>query len=269
MRAYKYLFVHCTATVENIIVKPEDIERMHKGARNLSNFKVRFLGKDYNSRSELPDVKVGGVKAKESVGRGWSRLGYSKMFDQKGLVHTLTEHDEDNWIDSDEITWGASGFNSHSKHWVYSGGLSTETYIVNQKERHYFANTMTQDQERSFLREIHAEIEKHPQIKVIGHNQTAVKGCPCFDTRLWLEVHGVPKENIDTRPMRVNTITPFRNKKQGNDFRKWVNEKHPEVANRIDLDEIGSYKNAYILRAWYLLRHQYNEFKIDSILYHF
>lgn len=43
---------------------------------------------------------------------------------------------------------------------------------------------------------------------------------------------------------------PFKNKAEGNNFRKWVNDNHSEYAKQIDLDEKGSHTNAYILKAW-------------------
>tara|TARA_R100001015_G_C4611478_1_gene166877 strand:+ start:489 stop:1292 length:804 start_codon:yes stop_codon:yes gene_type:complete len=44
--------------------------------------------------------------------------------------------------------------------------------------------------------------------------------------------------------------TPFKNSTEGNAFRKWVNDNHPQYASRIDLDPTGSYDNAYIRKAW-------------------
>jgi len=257
MGAYKYLFVHCTASVETTVLTPDHIERMHKGARDLPNGKVRFLGKTYNSRKDLPNVLVGGVPASKTRGRGWDRLGYSRMFDQNGTDFILTEQNGDLWLDNDEITYGAGSFNAVSQHFVYVGGLSKETYMHAGKKRHYFANTMTRSQEQKFLDAIREELRINPKLLIIGHNQTAVKGCPCFDVRLWAEVHGIPKKNIDQRELRVNLRSPFKNKTAGDKFRKWVNTEHPDVAKRIDLDPKGSHTNDFILRAWYLLRHDY------------
>jgi hypothetical protein len=257
MGAYKYLFIHCTATVEDKLITPSQIERMHKGARDLPNGKVRFLGKDYPSRKDLPKVKIGGLLASKTNGRGWDRLGYSKMFDQNGKEHILTEHNEDNWISSNEITWGAGNFNSVSKHFVYAGGLTKETYMQGGKKKHYFANTMTKKQESKFVDAVRKEILEHPHVVIIGHNQVAVKGCPCFDVRLWSDVHGIPAKNVDQRDLKVNLRSPFKDKAEGDKFRKWVNDKKPEVAKRLDLDPSGSHTNDYILKAWYLLRHDY------------
>ena len=40
------------------------------------------------------------------------------------------------------------------------------------------------------------------------------------------------------------------NAEQGNEFRQWVNDNHPEVAKNIDLDASGSFNNSYIKKAW-------------------
>ena len=44
--------------------------------------------------------------------------------------------------------------------------------------------------------------------------------------------------------------TPFKNKEEGNAFRKWVNEKYPEYAKSIDLDKTGRFDNNTIRTAW-------------------
>tara|TARA_R110002153_G_scaffold189041_4_gene341891 strand:+ start:5293 stop:5976 length:684 start_codon:yes stop_codon:yes gene_type:complete len=43
---------------------------------------------------------------------------------------------------------------------------------------------------------------------------------------------------------------PFKNKKEGNKFRNWVNENHTDYAKKIDLDKIGSHTNDFIMKAW-------------------
>lgn len=52
---------------------------------------------------------------------------------------------------------------------------------------------------------------------------------------------------------------PFKNKTEGNKFRKWVNQEHPEVAREIDLDPKGSHDNEYIKRAYERLGKLYEE----------
>lgn len=43
---------------------------------------------------------------------------------------------------------------------------------------------------------------------------------------------------------------PFKNKQEGDAFRKWVNEKYPNYAKEIDLWLSGSYNNSTITKAW-------------------
>ena len=256
MGAYKYLMIHCTATIAGTNVLPETIERWHMGARDLPNGNVRFKGKTYKNRSQLPYEKVGGILAKNSSGRGWDRVGYSKLFTESGIVHTLKEHNEDNWISAKEITYGAVGFNSVTKHFVYAGGLAKKK--INGK--HPFMNTMTTSQEYELINAVKQEISKNANLKIIGHNQVAVKGCPCFDVRAWCQHYGISIDNIDTRPVLVdlpndqlifiNPNNPFQSKKEGDAFRNWINDNHPEYARIIDLDRSGSFENKYILRAW-------------------
>ena len=48
----------------------------------------------------------------------------------------------------------------------------------------------------------------------------------------------------------AQTNTPFSNKEEGNDFREWVNKKHPKYAKEINLGKSGSHTNSYILKAY-------------------
>jgi len=63
----------------------------------------------------------------------------------------------------------------------------------------------------------------------------------------YLEEYSVPDDVPDI---------PFRNKTEGNAFRKWVNDNHKEYADKIDLDPTGHWKEGqkhfkgYMLKAW-------------------
>ena len=62
-----------------------------------------------------------------------------------------------------------------------------------------------------------------------------------------------PKPKPKSKPKLVLGIyksTPFKNKEQGNLFRKWVNETYPKYAKDIDLSTTGQYNNAYIQTAY-------------------
>jgi len=258
MANYKFLMIHCTATIQGQNVDRSLIERMHMGPKDLSGGKVRFKGVNYASREALPNEKIGGKLARSIKGRGWDRVGYSRIFFEDGSYHSFVDHNGDNWIDSNEITYGAVGFNSVTKHFVYAGGLSKEWEMRNGRKRHFFKNTMTPAQEFELVAAVKKEIRQNPKVKIIGHNQTAVKGCPCFDVRDWCRKVGIPEENIDKRPLKVKLSSsngttaafPIITKKQGDKFRAWVNDSYPDYAQRIDLDRSGSHNNSYIRKAW-------------------
>ena len=78
------------------------------------------------------------------------------------------------------------------------------------------------------------------------------EGSPTNKKRLekgqaYLEEYSVPDDVPDI---------PFRNKTEGNVFRKWVNDNHKEYADKIDLDPTGHWKEGqkhfkgYMLKAW-------------------
>ena len=43
---------------------------------------------------------------------------------------------------------------------------------------------------------------------------------------------------------------PFYNKKEGDEFRRFVNDVYPEIAKQISLDRSGSFYNSFIRRAY-------------------
>ena len=136
----KYLVIHCTATVEGREITADDIHRMHCSPK--------------------------------PIGRGWKQVGYSTLIHLDGRVETLVGYNEDNFVQSSEITNGATGFNSCSRHVVYAGGLD---YKLKPK------NTLTDAQHLALSKFIKEFLTNHPDAKVLGHRQIANKACPCFD----------------------------------------------------------------------------------------
>ena len=50
---------------------------------------------------------------------------------------------------------------------------------------------------------------------------------------------------------------PFKNNKEGNLFREWVNIHYPDYARSIDLERKGSCDNCFIQIAWEKLHKEY------------
>lgn len=59
-------------------------------------------------------------------------------------------------------------------------------------------------------------------------------------------------------PKGIEPHVPFKNKAEGNKFREWVNNNHPEYARNIDLDRSGSFFNSFITKAYDKLKDDYN-----------
>ena len=55
------------------------------------------------------------------------------------------------------------------------------------------------------------------------------------------------KPSISNKTNNQNTF--FKDKKEGDEFRKWTNKYYPKLAKKIDLSLTGSYNNSYIKRA--------------------
>ena len=93
MGKLKYLVIHCTATPEGREVSSADIRKWHTSP-----------------------VCQGG--------RGWKQVGYTDLFHLNGGVERLVDNNEDAQVDPWEVTNGATGYNSVSRHIVYAGGVA-------------------------------------------------------------------------------------------------------------------------------------------------
>ena len=148
MAALKYLVIHCTATPEGREVTSDQIRAWHT----------------------VPVSKGG---------RGWKQVGYTDMIHLCGSVERLVENNEDAKVDPWEITNGASGINSTSRHIVYVGGCA--------KDGKTPKDTRTSEQLKAmenYVKDFHRRFLK---VKIIGHNEVAAKACPSFDVQKWLK----------------------------------------------------------------------------------
>ncbi len=148
----KYLVLHCTATPEGREVSSDDIRRWHTSP-----------------------VSKGG--------RGWKQVGYTDMIHLDGRVERLVDNNEDAQVDDWEITNGAKGYNSVSRHVVYVGGLASDAKTSKDTRTAAQLRVM-----RAYVTSFH---RRFPQVRIIGHNEIAAKDCPCFDVQKWLRTLGV------------------------------------------------------------------------------
>jgi hypothetical protein len=77
-----------------------------------------------------------------------------------------------------------------------------------------------------------------------------------FDVYNGLELQGFINP-IDSDQDQDGIVLPFNSKKEGNKFRRWVNDNYPDIAKEIDLDRSGSYNNSYIREAYERLHELY------------
>lgn len=147
----QYLIIHCTATPEGREVTSADIRKWHTSA--------------------------------PPVGRGWKQVGYTDMIHLDGKVERFVENNEDGIVDSWEITNGATGYNSISRHIVYVGGVA--------KDGKTPKDTRTEAQKRALQIYVKNFHERFPDVKIIGHNEVAAKACPSFDVQAWLKAIGL------------------------------------------------------------------------------
>lgn len=151
MAKLQYLVIHCTATPEGRKVSAADIRRWHTSP-----------------------VSKGG--------RGWSRVGYTDIIHLDGSVERLHNNNDDSNVDAFEVTNGSKGYNTISRHIVYVGGVDKAG-----KPK----DTRTDAQKQAMEEYVKAFHAKHPDVKIIGHNEIAAKACPSFDVQKWLKTIGV------------------------------------------------------------------------------
>lgn len=152
MAKLKFLVLHCTATPEGREVSSDDIRAWHTNP-----------------------VSKGG--------RGWSQVGYTDLIHLNGEIERLVDNNEDANVDPWEITNGAKGYNSISRHVVYVGGVVADGKTAK--------DTRTKAQKaamEAYVKEFH---RRHPNVRIIGHREVAAKDCPSFDVQVWLKEIGV------------------------------------------------------------------------------
>lgn len=149
----KYLVIHCTATPAGREVTADDIRRWHTSP-----------------------VSEGG--------RGWKQVGYTDLFHLDGSVERLVKNNEDMNVDPREVTNGAAGYNSISRHIVYAGGVDADDVKK-------AVDTRTPAQKEALKRYVLDFHKRFPDVKIVGHNQLAAKACPSFDVPEWLESIGI------------------------------------------------------------------------------
>lgn len=146
MAKLKYLVIHCTDTPAGREVSAADIRQWHTSP-----------------------VSKGG--------RGWKQVGYTDLIHLDGRVERLVSNNEDANVDPWEITNGATGYNSVSRHIVYAGGKGGDTRTKAQREAL-----------EKYIKDFH---RRFPDVKIIGHNELSNKACPSFDVQKWLKEIGL------------------------------------------------------------------------------
>lgn len=154
MARLERLVIHCTATKPNREVTSDEIRSWHTSPLSAG-------------------------------GRGWKQVGYTDMIHLDGSVERLVANNEDAEVDPWEITNGAQGYNSTSRHVVYVGGLAADGRTPDDTRTSKQRTAM-----EAYVKDFH---RRFPHAAIVGHNQLAAKACPSFDVPGWLGQIGVNK----------------------------------------------------------------------------
>jgi len=71
-----------------------------------------------------------------------------------------------------------------------------------------------------------------------------------YDDSLYLKKY-------DSNPI---SYLPFKNQQEGDQFRKWINNKYPDFAQRFDISIDGDYKNGFIIDGYYFFKKEYDKY---------
>lgn len=154
MSRLKYLVIHCTATPEGREVTAADIRHWH-----------------------CDPVSKGG--------RGWKQVGYTDLIHLDGNVERLVDNNEDANVDPWEVTNGAAGYNSVSRHIVYAGG-------VDANDRKKTRDTRTEAQKEALRKYVLDFHRRFPTVRIVGHRElNPSKACPSFNVGSWLKSIGI------------------------------------------------------------------------------
>ena len=153
MSELKRLVIHCTDTRQGREVSGAEIRHWH-------------------------------TSPKSKGGRGWKQVGYSDLIHLNGGVENLVPYNEDQNVDPWEVTNGAAGYNSTSRHVVYVGGRN----MANEN-----CDTRTAEQRKALEKYVRSFHRQHPQAEIVGHRDLpgVSKACPCFDVKRWLREIGL------------------------------------------------------------------------------
>lgn len=153
MARMKYLVIHCTATPEGRDVSAADIRHWH-------------------------------CDPPSKGGRGWKQVGYTDLFRLDGSRDRMAGNNEDAEVDPWEVTNGAKGYNSVSRHVVYAGGLAKDGKTAKDTRTEAQLKAMT-----DYVRDFH---HRFPTVRIVGHNElNPSKACPSFDVQAWLRSIGI------------------------------------------------------------------------------
>ena len=155
MARLKYLIIHCTDTPENREVTANDVISWHT--------------------------------APKPRGNGWKKAGYTDIIYLDGSLHNITPFDQDDDVDGFEVTNGARGYNSVSRHICYVGGKSVKGETK---------DTRTSEQYDTLETYVLYTILRHPNVKVAGRYHFSPKKCPAFNVEKFCEDIGLSKKNI-------------------------------------------------------------------------
>lgn len=103
---------------------------------------------------------------------GWKQPGYHYLIEADGQINNL--------LPESEVSNGVKGYNSHSVHLSYIGGIDSNGLPK---------DTRTAEQEAVILGLLKQLKAKYPNAKIQGHRDFpgVTKACPSYDVRAWLK----------------------------------------------------------------------------------
>ena len=212
-----YLVIHTADTPYDREVTADDLTLWHLGAKRNPNGTYTYLSKTSTKEQlagkylELPSGKK--VPVLQTNGRGWNVTGYADLIQRSGELINLNPYDFDDTIEQWELTNGVANMNSRVRNVVLAGGWSksdqfgTGTGVVKDghhpKTKKYLdiSDLYTPEQIETLKSYVLMQIELHPDLIVVGHNNLSYKTCPNFDVSEFIEKY-LSGKNVHTKKLK-------------------------------------------------------------------
>lgn len=158
-------------------VKIEKITEQEYRPRKIKYLFIHAIATDPARGRWTPYRLVTFFRDPKPKGNGWDRLGYNDYVDYDAVLHHITPFNEDDYLQYNELTYNASGYNSESIAIALEGGCEYRKGKLVPKDNFTAKQILVLEARIIELK------QRYPWIKVLPHNAVSSKACPVLDVK--------------------------------------------------------------------------------------